>query len=448
VHEILSHSFDKPRMPLVTKMASHYGVTVRTLRKTLGQLVSEGFLVEEGRGYRIAASHHGTDKSIVFVSHGSNNGLALTGDPRTQSLVEGFEQECAKQGMAFSTFGYGSGDPNDLVRIQTTLNRPDKPLGFVLSMWNPKGTALRLRLELIGILLKRKLPVIVIDQSGGISFPEDLLRNRSFRVLRISGIRAGEIVAQALHRHGHKHVAYVTPFFNFEWAKNRYAGLCRYFRQYCESGAIELHELHEVDDNDFALAMLGLDRRGIESLYREKLSREEMAGLLKQFDQTLKNGIPDKIPQNDLVGTIHIQARALSRLSAQDHDPLAFANFLDNLLTVANEAATKLYLSPFFERILNTSRASAWVCSDHRTTLCALDFLKQNKKNVPAQLSVVGFDNFRDSLAYGVSVYDFNMNGMVHQALHLLVDPKAWNSMPAISEVDGYVVERRTTKKQ
>jgi hypothetical protein len=46
-----------------------------------------------------------------------------------------------------------------------------------------------------------------------------------------------------------------------------------------------------------------------------------------------------------------------------------------------------------------------------------------------------------------LSIYDFNTNGIVKNALLMIMDEKAIKSKPIISEVDGYLVERWTTSR-
>jgi DNA-binding LacI/PurR family transcriptional regulator len=66
---------------------------------------------------------------------------------------------------------------------------------------------------------------------------------------------------------------------------------------------------------------------------------------------------------------------------------------------------------------------------------------------VPEEVSVIGFDNIRLSHEHQESTYDFNMNGMMQQALHIIMDEKRLKNQPVISEVDGYVVERQTSRR-
>jgi hypothetical protein len=58
----------------------------------------------------------------------------------------------------------------------------------------------------------------------------------------------------------------------------------------------------------------------------------------------------------------------------------------------------------------------------------------------------VHVENGRETCERQLSTYDFNMNRMMQDALHLIMDEKVLKSRPVMTEVEGYVVERRTTR--
>jgi DNA-binding LacI/PurR family transcriptional regulator len=114
---------------------------------------------------------------------------------------------------------------------------------------------------------------------------------------------------------------------------------------------------------------------------------------------------------------------------------------------VASNTAIQGYLAGFFEKVLAAAQATAWVCSDDKTAVGALAFLKARGKKVPAQISLIGFNNWPDERELQISAFDFNMNGMAQEALRLIVDKKSLAEAPAVREMEGYVVERRTTRR-
>jgi DNA-binding LacI/PurR family transcriptional regulator len=100
-----------------------------------------------------------------------------------------------------------------------------------------------------------------------------------------------------------------------------------------------------------------------------------------------------------------------------------------------------------FSVAFEKTKATAWVCQEDKTALGAVSFLRSHGIRVPEDISVVGFENWREAYEQHLTTYDFNMAGMVRQALLMILDENLFQNKPAISEVDGYVVERRTTRK-
>jgi DNA-binding LacI/PurR family transcriptional regulator len=106
-----------------------------------------------------------------------------------------------------------------------------------------------------------------------------------------------------------------------------------------------------------------------------------------------------------------------------------------------------IYLRRLFESVLQKSDATAWVCSSDQVALAALAFLKTKKEAVPSEISVLGFDNGQDAYENQLSTYDFGFTGMAQQAMLMIMDEKSLKRRPVISEAEGFVVERRTTRR-
>jgi DNA-binding LacI/PurR family transcriptional regulator len=137
----------------------------------------------------------------------------------------------------------------------------------------------------------------------------------------------------------------------------------------------------------------------------------------------------------------------MAGLSRKKHAGNIYSAFLDRLQHLAGERAHEIFLRPLFQKVLKESRATVWVCADEKTARAALTFLQQQEIKVPAEISVVCFENWREAYERQLTTYDFNMNGMVGESLHLILDEKYRLGVPLIRELDGYVVERRTTRR-
>jgi DNA-binding LacI/PurR family transcriptional regulator/DNA-binding GntR family transcriptional regulator len=448
--DVLAGSFSGSLPLQIGKLALQYGVTPRTIKKALSGLVRENILRRDGRRYRPAEERTRLhERGILFISAGDIESAGIDVDPRTFQAIETFERECLRLGYRSRSISFHDHTAKGLLDLSAAIKRIGLPAGFIVNLWSPWTETLSRRwFGLVRLLAGRKVPVVVIDQSGNLALPDSFRQFTNLKVLHISSVRAGEIAASALVKAGYLRVAYVTPFYSFDWAKNRYAGLCRYYQQYGGSSArVELYGLREVtDSNDLVMAILHPSKRASLDLYQGRLSSEDLAALTSRLDQPAWQRLLDKVPQGTTTETFQLVSRFLRNLAGRNHDPHIYNVLFNTALTLAGDTAHRLYLQPLFEKILDSSKADAWVCSDDKTALSALAFLRTRAKRVPEDISILGFENWRETYAHQLSTYDFNIGGMVQQALLLIVNEKMFRSAPAMAEVDGYVVERRTTR--
>jgi DNA-binding LacI/PurR family transcriptional regulator/DNA-binding transcriptional regulator YhcF (GntR family) len=450
-NDILTGAFTEQRLPLISKLAIHYHVSVITLKKALHQLVKEGLLVANGHRYTIPAIQSPRIQAkVVLISQGDENNNFLALDERAVKLVESFERECMRSRFECSPLGFSDRNPKDLLSFCAKLEKLAGIAGFVVNFWNPWEELFRKRwFDLFQRLLAWKVPLIVIDQSGSLSLPEYLSRQSSIRILRIAGKRAGEMVADTMIRAGHRHIAYLSPNFSQAWAQRRYEGLCSHCRQYGPAGfKVDLHTLNEIADlSDLVLELLNLDKNEVSALFRESYAPEGIQVMIQTLERIRKKKLLILSDSDPNLATIRSEARHLAGLSNQPHDPETYAGILAAMYNRASTYAFEIYLRPFFERVIKTSRATAWVCADDKTAFMANQFLMGHGKKVPGDISVIGFDDWPGDFMAGLSSYNFNMNGMIQQSLRMISDPKYMKGTQLITEVNGYVVERKTTRR-
>jgi LacI family transcriptional regulator len=101
-------------------------------------------------------------------------------------------------------------------------------------------------------------------------------------------------------------------------------------------------------------------------------------------------------------------------------------------------------LRPLFERALGDRRATAWIGVNDTVALAALAFLRAAGRRVPADLSVVGFDDSNDALRAGLASYDFNLPALAEALVEHVV---GWRSRSGrdhspVAEIPGLLVER------
>jgi DNA-binding LacI/PurR family transcriptional regulator/DNA-binding transcriptional regulator YhcF (GntR family) len=449
--EILAGAVAQNELGPLNKTALKYGVSINTLKKALDKLVAENVLIREGRRYlQKRKSHRAYQPVIVLFYTGYYEELGtLISFRRDDQIVRCVERDCRKSGYAVRVEGYRYDAVDGFLETSATVKKIAGTTGFMLNLWDLKSETYWQRwLDLLHFLVTLKVPVVVIDQEGSLVFPASLLRCPNFRVLRISGIRAGEIAAEFLLRSGHRCAAYIAPQGNAQWAQDRYQGICRCFKQYGGPDAVvEQYSLKEnADLFDWTCAIMGLDAKEISILFRERFSKEQLQGLLSKTRTDEWRALKIKMGNHRTARTIRDAIRYLLSLASRAHDPLTYNNMLESVRDTASNVAYEAYLAPFFRNIYSTSKATVWICSDGKTGISAISFLKRQKRKIPQELSVIDFDDWSESLALGLSTYNFNMDGLAQQAMLMIMDEKTLKSKPAITEVDGYVVERRTTR--
>jgi DNA-binding GntR family transcriptional regulator/DNA-binding LacI/PurR family transcriptional regulator len=450
--DLVVAEYSENGLPIVSTLALRYRVTPRTIKKALTGLVREGFLAANGRRYCFAKSKQRKYQPVIFlISEGSKEQGIFQLDFRTQSVFESFERESLRLGFAGRAEGFATFSPTALVDLVSAIGAVQNVAGCIVNIWNPWDAVFWQRwIDLLNFLAARNAPVTVIDQAGNLQFPQTLLRQPFFRVLRIASESAGEEAADFLFHRGHKRPAYVSPFFGQKWAKSRYTGLCRFWqRQASNKEKVELFALSEIaDQEDLVLGLLNPSPDNVKALYPTRFSKDKIAGLIEKLNLIHRNKMANKIGGNPVGRTLRPVAETIVSLTKKRYDPATFMAIQQALLSIAGDKALGAYLQPFFHRILVNSHADTWVCSDAETALAAMAFLKSHHKKVPDDIAVFSFQNSHAAYEQQLSLYDFNMNGIVQQAMRMIMDEKALKSRPTISEVDGYIVERRTTRRK
>jgi LacI family transcriptional regulator len=103
---------------------------------------------------------------------------------------------------------------------------------------------------------------------------------------------------------------------------------------------------------------------------------------------------------------------------------------------------------PLLDTVLAGSDVTALVGDNDWTALACIHYLREKGVRVPADLSVVGFDNSPDAFAQELTSYDFGGAAMVRAMLSHALGPRS--SAPRKrsfepTEIDGFVSVRRST---
>ena len=110
------------------------------------------------------------------------------------------------------------------------------------------------------------------------------------------------------------------------------------------------------------------------------------------------------------------------------------------------ESASLLsHVTPLVDRALAVPGLTAIVGATDMIALHCLWHLQRLGRKVPAELSVIGFDDSPSAATHRLTSYNFNMPGIAHAAITHLVNPgprSHWDGAPDYVEVEGFVTER------
>jgi DNA-binding transcriptional regulator YhcF (GntR family) len=452
-NDILQGNFTPHAQLIQGKLALHYRINVRTLAKALDRLVHEGILSKEGcRYYQTHNFIRRYRMQIMLLSFGdAAKGISTMGDHRTQQIAQCFEHECSRLGIRYRCEGFNHSLPDAVLKSLKIAKMKNDNTGYIVNLWNPRNEKFWQRwIDLLRFLVDCKAPVVVLDQDGDLRFPQEFYSRNNFRVLRIAGNRAGEAVALNLLSSGHKQVAFIRNASDLQWEQIRLAGMMRYYSQYGGPDAvIENYALSEYGSSsiDRHKELLASAKIEICNLFKESLSQNEQGKLAACLDKIEWSTSEKKAPSGMIAKAVHAISAIIKDTNREKHDPWIFGLELINTIYALSINMRTLFLCPLFSMVLKKSSATAWVCSNDQIAVAALSFLKSQKISVPDAISVVGFENWHEASEMQLSTFDFNMNGMVQQALQMILDEKLMKSMLPITEVDGIFVERTTTKK-
>jgi DNA-binding transcriptional regulator YhcF (GntR family)/DNA-binding LacI/PurR family transcriptional regulator len=450
--DILSHSFTNDILPPLNKLAPRYHAAINTTRKAVEGLREQGILDRTSRGYHIKRYFPGSSTSTIFLisQTAKTREHLFPDDPRTDQVIHTFERESTLSRFTGRLEGFDSCNAKSVLEMSGKVKETSSLAGIVINLWNPGLESHWQRwLDLLQMLVDHRVPVIALDQDGSLEFPIQLLRKENFKVLRVAGIRAGRMMAEYCISRGFRKPVFLASNSTATWVQKRYQGLKNQIDDFLNtSESVRLHAYNDpIDTAGLTFAAMGLEKSMIPELYRKHYSADEIRGLMAAFDKVDHRRIEKTFSSIPAIKTIRAYTKLTAKFLGNISDAGLFTTFYEALETAASIRAMQAVRQSFFQNVLAETNADIWVCSDDHTAFDALSNQNQQKSPSVRKIAIAGFDDWRESAGHGLTTYNFNMQGMVQQALHMIFDSRAMREKPAVSEVDGYVVERRTTRK-
>ncbi|MDD5674886.1 MAG: substrate-binding domain-containing protein [Chitinivibrionales bacterium] len=208
------------------------------------------------------------------------------------------------------------------------------------------------------------------------------------------------------------------------------------------------------------LLRFGHRRVAFISMYEtEQFSTRRLEGLRAAYDAAgLRNGVAAFISN---VNEANPQKSFADRpawdnlcASAQNFIPLnSVKHYAEKLLftmqTMAAEEKYRQCCLPLFENALADPSLTAWVCVNDQVAYLAIDFLDARDLHVPADLSLVGFDDLFRSFQSNLTSYNFNNPMLVNRIFQYFLTPLSDKITVKRGpvEIPGHIMERGSVNK-
>jgi DNA-binding LacI/PurR family transcriptional regulator len=443
---------NRGRLPSLKVMRAHYGLSFATAKKIIAAMSGDGVIVPMGKSYALPAiATDPAGRRIVFVTMKSHQSQESALNHEHNHIVNAFETECLIRGVRLATIEIDFYNSVESRLAAARIAGGDSTLGYILDVWwYPAESFRRAYLAVLNRLTLFKKPIAVLDELGSFELPDQFAANPLIQTYTIESRRAGERMARFLMNLGHRSVLFISMLHHTRWSRDRYDGIVAQFLRAGLSRGVAL-AANDVDvDLPSILTVSGIadaDVRGLISIDRTPEQVADMETTWMAFKRAKRApyaGYPrfDAATRDGLLAVLDLARRHPGHyLPAQTC--VGALNALEVLMVEA-------CLTPLLEKAVANRAATAWICANDVIAFSALAFLKRRGMDVPADRSVVGFDNLPvAALDHGLTTLDFNAMGFIRLMLDFIGRPPRprGRCRNRTVEVEGIIMERETTGK-
>jgi DNA-binding LacI/PurR family transcriptional regulator len=398
-------------LPSAKELMQRHGVCYRTIRKSLLSLAGKSAIHRDRKRYRVAVLPPGMPNStIVLIATGDASGNLDHFTPRAQDQLRQLETECARMKIDLQVVAVDR-DTGGLFLHGKKVALPRLPmgakalLGFAVWRWTDKGTQFA---DFVSALSRLNRPVSILDADGLPPIPQLAAGHGQVRCFTIANsATAARHVGRYLLGHGHRKVAYISPFNKPQWSRNRLEGVAMAF---ADAGLRD------------AVSPFTRDQWGYVAEYAN-----QTRVIHAMVDDMLKSREIRQDPAHPLL--LSALAALRERIAVIEQE------------TIVTESAA------LFEQALSRPDITAWVCVNDDTAIEALQFLANRGKRVPGEISVIGFDDGVAAFLRKLTSYNFNIPAVTHAMLSNILDQRsaARGKGPGGSvEIEGFITQRST----
>lgn len=400
------HPFGR-RLPPVKECAARYGCCVTTLRRAFDDLVGQDILKRDGRGYSVPGSTPGSfGRIVVLFALSDPDGMLLFTIPRQETYVTVLEQECVRAGLSLHISGCHHTDRGLAATpasggFTPVCGGPDRIAGYII--W-AAGLSHEFIRNLVADLAPARRPIAVLDESTGLP-PMARPPLTPLRVWNMPvNLEPGVAMGRHLARLGHRRIAFIWGQDSAGWADSRREGVC--------AGAAGT-------DPDTAVVNFHADTytpAATQSLRDQaQVEFKEMTSLLQKRGRVSFSSSFGVRSENAMY--MEIRRELLARC-----------------------------LDPLLRRALADRSITAWVGANDEYATTAMQFLRNNRRRIPGDIALAGFDNSPAAVYAGLTSYDFGGDAAMHAMMEFIVRPaspllRAGND---VTVVNGYVRIRET----
>ncbi len=394
-------------LPPKKELGHRYSVSYRTLMLGLNKLLRESILSQlPNGGYAVASLSLNSKKSRLVCFVQSIDSYSIDFSQHDEALFRELETQCEQSRIKFDVYlvfavmeildhRLRHKDTGKIMDTADVVAADDfSILGYAYFIpWEPEKVDRRTIIALEGL----KKPIVVIDETGLLSLPAPLEKSRWLRKLTVAtSLKPAQDVARYLLRLGHRTIAFFSADHQFVWSQRRLQGLQEEYASV--NGSVEVFT-EESEPYPFTNTLKHCGFDSFDKFYA-------------QWRETLQAPFQTEID------------RAIERLR----------------IDTPQSAQQRLTLVPMLEEAIKQPEITAWVMVNDFLASIARDFLKEKKVRVPADLSLISFDDSREALRNNLSSYNFNPSAVVASLLGFVLNRKPYSQSDV--NVAGFIVDR------